>query len=480
MILILTTTLILSIILLSLIPRNRHNLLKSVGLSSSFIILWITLFIWGTYSFNSLFQINLCNDWIDVTSMSLRWGPLHFGVDEISIPFIVLTAILTPICLLISWTSVKHLIKEFIIFILFIHLLLVGVFTSLNILLFYILFEIILIPMFLIIGIWGSRKEKERAAYYFFFYTLVGSLLMLLAIFAIYDTLGTLDYQLLLSSDIPKNLQFWAFLGFFASLAVKVPKIPFHVWLPQAHVEAPVAGSVLLAGILLKLGGYGFIRFSWNLFPDASNYFAPIIIVLSSVAIIYASLSTCRQTDAKRLVAYSSVAHMGIVTIAIFSKSVEGIIAAILLMVAHGLISSGLFILVTNLYDRFHTRLIRYYRGITFSMPLYSTILFIFILANIAFPISLNFVAEFLSILAAIQFSWIVIAPMLAGVVLSASYSLLFYNKISFGIPSRFLLFARDLNRKELHSLIPLGSLAVIFGLTPLTLMNSYSYPFII
>nr|AER54497.1 NADH dehydrogenase subunit 4 [Cyanea capillata] len=480
MIFLLVTILILSILTLSIIPRNRYRLLKLTGLSSSFLILWISLLMWGTYSSNSLFQINFSNKWIDITPINLKWGPLHFGIDEISIPFIILTGILTPICLLISWTSIKHLVKEFIIFILFIHLLLVGVFTSLNILLFYILFEIILIPMFLIIGIWGSRKEKERAAYYFFFYTLIGSLLMLLAIFAIYSTLGTLDYQLLLNSNLPKNLQFWAFLGFFSSLAVKIPKVPFHIWLPQAHVEAPVAGSVLLAGILLKLGGYGFIRFSWNLFPEASNYFAPIIIMLSSIAIIYASLSTCRQTDAKRLVAYSSVAHMGIVTIAIFSKSIEGIIAAILLMIAHGLISSGLFIMVTNLYDRFHTRLIRYYRGTAFTMPIYSTILFIFILANIAFPISLNFVAEFLSIIAAIQLSWIAIIPMLIGIVLSASYSLFFYNKISFGTSSKFLLFSRDLNRKEFNSLIPLGLLAVVFGLTPLTLISSYNYPFIL
>lgn len=478
------TTVALSIIipiaLLTITPKNNHNVLKSIGLLSSFITLWINLIIWSLISDNSSFQLNITDNWIDFNSTSTSWGPLHFGIDEVSIPFILLTNLLIPICIIISWTSVKHLVKEFLLFLTVIHLLLLGVFTSLNILIFYILFEIILIPMFLIIGIWGSRKEKERAAFYFFFYTLIGSLLMLLMIFKIYSFAGTLDYEILFNTSLPKNLQMWGFLGFFLSFAIKVPKLPFHIWLPQAHVEAPVAGSVLLAGVLLKLGGYGFIRFSWNLFPEASSYFSPLIIILSSLAILYASLSTCRQTDAKRLIAYSSVAHMGIVTIGIFSGTLEGIIGAILLMVAHGLVSSSLFMLVTNIYERFHTRLIRYYKGLSSSMPLYSTLLLIFVLANIAFPLSLNFVAEFISILSAIQFHWIAIIPILMGMVLSASYSLTLFNKITFGEPSRFLLISRDLNRRELHSYLPLMIPAIVLGLSPLSLINSFQLPFII
>nr|AVP26543.1 NADH dehydrogenase subunit 4 [Cyanea nozakii] len=475
MIKILYLLILFSILILLAIPKNNHKMLKSTGLFCSMMILWATLLTWAINNYSYRFQTNISDAWLDLGQNQLKWGPLHFGIDEISLPFIILTSILTPICILISWTSIKHLIKEFIIFLLLIHCMLLGVFTSLNILLFYVLFEIILIPMFLIIGIWGSRKEKERAAFYFFFYTLAGSLLMLLMIFKIYSMTGTLDYQTLTEYSFPRNIQIWGFMGFFFSLAIKIPKVPFHIWLPQAHVEAPVAGSVLLAGILLKLGGYGFIRFSWKLFPEASSYFSPAIIILSFLAIIYASLSTCRQTDAKRLVAYSSVAHMGIVTIAIFSGTKEGIIASILLMIAHGLVSSSLFMLVTNLYDRFHTRLIKYYKGLSHSMPIYTTLLFIFILFNIAFPLSLNFVSEFISIISAVQLHWLVFTPILLGMVLSASYSLLFYNKISFGESSKFTLFTRDLSRREFNSLIPLSIPTLLLGLSPSSLIYSYN-----
>lgn len=341
------------------------------------------------------------------------------------------------------------------------------------------MFEGILIPMFLMIGIWGSRKEKERAAFYFFFFTLAGSLFMLLGIFTIYKHTGTLDYTILSLQTLPSELQFWVFIGFFLSLAVKIPKIPFHIWLPQAHVEAPVAGSVLLAGVLLKLGGYGFLRFSWTLFPVASQYFSPVIILLGSIAVIYASLSTCRQTDAKKLVAYSSVAHMGLVTIAIFSRTSEGLVAAIILMLAHGFVSSGLFITVTNLYDRFHTRIIRYYKGVVYTMPIYSTLFFLLILANIAFPISMNFVGEFMSILSALQFSLLAILCPLAGMVLSAAYSLLFYNKVSFGYPSSFLQFARDVNRRELWPPLLLIVLTITLGVMPTCLDLTLCLPYI-
>nr|BAR46021.1 NADH dehydrogenase subunit 4 [Aurelia sp. 4 sensu Dawson et al. (2005)] len=478
MILAICTILIASIILIVLVGHSNPLMAKKIALGSSFLVFWLSLALWVTFNTESLFHSTVVTEWLRIIPLYTNWGQLYFGVDQLSLPFILLTGLLTPVCIIISWKSITYLIKEFLAFLLIIHLLLIGVFTSLNILIFYIMFEGILIPMFLMIGIWGSRKEKERAAFYFFFFTLVGSLFMLLGIFTIYKYAGTLDYTLLSLQYIPPKLQFWVFAGFFLSLAVKVPKIPFHIWLPQAHVEAPVAGSVLLAGVLLKLGGYGFLRFSWTLFPLASQYFSPAIILLGSIAVIYASLSTCRQTDAKKLVAYSSVAHMGLVTIAIFSKTSEGLAAAIILMLAHGLISSGLFITVTNLYDRFHTRIIRYYKGIIYTMPVYSTLFFLLILANIAFPVSMNFIGEFMSILSASQFSLLAILGPLAGMVLSASYSLLFYNKISFGYPSSYLQFVRDINRRELWSLLILISLAIILGLTPTSLDVTLSLPY--
>nr|YP_009421321.1 NADH dehydrogenase subunit 4 [Nemopilema nomurai]ASR75164.1 NADH dehydrogenase subunit 4 [Nemopilema nomurai] len=442
------------------------------------MVLWLSILLWTFHDINNLFYFNSTNIWTTLLSNSTQWGPLHFAVDQVSLPFILLTGLLTPICIVISWTSIKFLVKEFILLLLLIHLLLIGVFSSLNILLFYISFEGILIPMFLIIGIWGSRKEKERAAFYFFFFTLVGSLFMLLGIFTIYNEIGTLDYQTLISSKIPKNIQYWVFAGFFLSLAVKVPKIPVHIWLPQAHVEAPVAGSVLLAGVLLKLGGYGLIRFSWPLLPEASEFFSPLIILLGSLAVIYASLSTCRQTDSKKLVAYSSVAHMGIVTIAIFSKTPEGIIAAIILMLAHGFVSSGLFIIVTNLYERLHTRVFRYYRGVVYSMPIFTTLFFLLLLGNIAFPVSLNFIGEFLSIISAFQFSIVATICPLLGMVLSAAYSLTFFNKISFGTTSNHTYFVRDLNRREFYSPFILILLTIILGLSPLLINPALDLPY--
>ena len=478
MILAICLVLIISILLITLTGSSNPLTAKKVALASSFLVLWLSLVLWMDHNTQLLFHSSIMAKWFSSMPLSSNWGYLYFGVDQLSLPFILLTALLTPICIIISWNSIIYLVREFLIFLLAIHLLLIGVFTSLNILLFYIMFEGILIPMFLMIGIWGSRKEKERAAFYFFFFTLAGSLFMLLGIFAIYKNTGTLDYSLLSVQTIPSKLQFWVFIGFFLSLAVKIPKIPFHIWLPQAHVEAPVAGSVLLAGVLLKLGGYGFLRFSWTLFPLASQYFSPIVILLGSVAVIYASLSTCRQTDAKKLVAYSSVAHMGLVTIAIFSKTSEGLMAAIILMLAHGFISSGLFITVTNLYDRFHTRIIRYYKGIVYTMPIYSTLFFLLILANIAFPISMNFVGEFMSILSASQFSLLAILCPLAGMILSAGYSLLFYNKISFGYPSLFLQYARDINRRELWPPVILILLAIILGLVPTSLDITLCFPY--
>nr|WRM53892.1 NADH dehydrogenase subunit 4 [Myriopathidae sp.] len=444
-------------------PRDNSVKLKRTALEWSLATLTATLILWGAFDSEGQFQTINQTEWIVSPALNFQWGPIFLAVDGISLFFLILTALLTPICILISWNSIRYLLKEFLLCLLFLEVLLMGVFAALDLLLFYVLFEGILIPMFLLIGIWGSREEKVRASYYFFFYTFIGSVFMLLGIFKLYSSTGTTDYQTLLNIKLPASTQKWIFAGFFLSLAVKVPQIPFHIWLPQAHVEAPVSGSVILAGILLKLGGYGFLRFSWPILPAASEYFAPLIITLSILAIIYGSLTTCRQVDFKRLIAYSSVAHMGLVTLGLFTHTMEGMVAAVFMMLAHGLVSSALFIAVTYLYERHHTRLIKYYRGVTITMPIFAIIMLALTLTNMGIPLSCNFVAEFFSLLAAFEYNLGIGALAASGMVWSAAYSLYLYNRICFGNASNYLLFARDLNRREVLAISPL--VVLIFGL---------------
>ena len=457
---------ILTIFNLLFLSRESSRSLNKVGLLWSIVLLIYNGFFIIIYSKNNNFQVFNDYNWL-IQSSNLNWGNILIAVDGISLFFITLSILLIPICILMSWNAIDNLKKEFLISLFVILLLLMGVFSIMDILGFYILFEGILIPMFLIIGIWGSREEKVKAAFYFFFYTLIGSLLMLLSIFKIYSLTGTTNYLSLLNIEIPSSLQFWLFLGFFASLSVKIPMIPFHIWLPQAHVEAPVAGSVLLAGILLKLGGYGFVRFGYPLFPLASEYFSPMIIIISLIAIIYASFTTCRQTDIKRLIAYSSVSHMGLVTLAIFCHSKEGIIASIIMMIAHGLVSSGLFMSSAVLYVRHHSRAIRYFRGVVVTMPIFSIITLILILANIGFPMTLNFVAEFLSILAAFSFSKLTGILACLGALMSTVYALYFYNRIYFGTLSNHLKFSREMLEFEFQAFLPLVFITIFLGLFP-------------
>lgn len=462
---------IASIIILSLIPRVSFNLLNSTGLLLSLIILISNSLFILFYNKITNFQIFESYSWLMLTNV-LNWGDVIITVDGISIFFITLSVILIPICIMMSWNAIDNLKKEFIISLFIILLLLILVFTIMDIIGFYILFEAILIPMFLIIGVWGSREEKVKAAFYFFFYTLIGSLLMLICIFKLYSLTGTTNYFNLINIEIPSSLQFWMFLGFFASFSVKIPMVPFHIWLPQAHVEAPVAGSVLLAGILLKLGGYGFIRFGFPLFPIASEYLAPTIIVISLIAIVYASFTTCRQTDIKRLIAYSSVSHMGLVTLAIFCHSKEGIIASIIMMIAHGLVSSGLFMGSAILYVRHHSRAIRYFRGVVVTMPIFSIITLILILANIGFPLTLNFIAEFLSILTAFNYSKVSGVLACLGALISTVYALYFYNRIYFGSLSNHLINSREMLEFEFQAFLPLVLLTLILGLFPNILLE--------
>ena len=461
---------LIGIIFLLIKPREDIVGLWKIGLECSLLTLTVTIFLWASFDGEGQFQAIKKFDWI--FSIEPVFGVLNFAVDGISIFFIVLTALLTPICILISWNSIKFLVKEFILCLLLMEVLLMGVFTILDIVGFYILFEGILIPMFLIIGIWGTREEKIQASYYFFFYTFVGSVFMLLAIFLLYSHAGTTDYQTLCSLKIESKLQYFLFLGFFLSLAIKIPKMPFHIWLPQAHVEAPVAGSVILAGVLLKLGGYGFMRFSWPLLPEASEYFAPLILTLSLFAIIYGSLTTCRQVDLKRIIAYSSVAHMGLVTLGLFSHTIQGLVAAVFLMLAHGLVSSALFIVVTYLYERHHTRLVKYYRGVVITMPVFGILMLTLILANASIPLSCNFVGEFFSLLAVFEYSFVVGGLASLGVVLSAGYSIYLYNRVCFGTPSKYLYFSRDLNRREFYALMPLVLLIFLMGIFPFPVID--------
>ena len=445
-----------------------------MAISTSIITFLESLRLWYNFDY-------LTTDFQYLTSFS--WGggnglivegntPVYFlfGIDGISLLFVVLTTLLIPICLLASWDSIKLLQREYLLCFIGLLIILIGVFTVLDILGFYILFEAVLIPMFLVIGVWGARKQKITASYYFFFYTLIGSLLMLLSIFYIYSLVGTTDYLTLLDIEFDKDAQLIIFLCFFASLAVKIPKFPFHIWLPQAHVEAPVAGSVLLAGILIKLGSYGFIRFCLPLFPYACVYFSPLIFTLAVIGVIYASLTTSRHTDLKRIIAYSSVAHMSVVMLSIFSLSVIGVEGSIFLQLSHGIVSSALFILVTLIYERHHTRLVRYYRGITITMPVYSMIFLFFTLANIAVPLSCNFIGEFLSLLAIFQTNVFVAILSCIGIVLSAAYGLFLYNRVCFGEMSMYIkhsVYSRDITRREFYVLFPLIVLTLLLGVYP-------------
>ncbi len=395
------------------------------------------------------------------------------GVDGISFPFVVLTTFLMPFCILASWRSIDFRVKDFMVAFLVLETLMIGVFCSLDLVLFYLFFEAGLIPMFLIIGIWGHGR-KVYAAFKFFLYTLTGSLLMLLAIMAMYGYAGTTDITVLLHTHFPASMQTWLWLAFFASLAVKMPMWPVHTWLPDAHVEAPTAGSVILAGILLKMGGYGFLRFSLPMFPDASHYFAPLVFALSVIAIIYTSLVALVQEDMKKLIAYSSVAHMGFVTMGLFSFTEQGIQGAIFQMVSHGLVSGALFLCVGVVYDRMHTREIAAYGGLVHRMPRYATAFMIFTMANVGLPGTSGFVGEFLTMLGTYQVNTWVAMFAATGVILSAAYALYLYRRVVFGVMTKDNLKSiLDLNPRELGMLASLVVLVIFYGFHPSPILDA-------
>ena len=396
----------------------------------------------------------------------------HLGVDGISILLVILTTFLMPFCILASFESIKVSLKEYLIAFLILETLMIGVFCSLDLILFYLFFEGGLIPMFLIIGIWGGER-RVYSTFKFFLFTLAGSVFMLLAIIAIYIEAGTTDIVYLLQYDIDPSLQYFFWLAFFASFAVKIPMWPVHTWLPDAHVEAPTAGSVILAGVLLKMAGYGFIRFSLGMFPIASSYFAPFIFTLSIIAIIYASLIALVQKDMKKLIAYSSVAHMGFVTLGIFTFTLQGIEGAMIQMISHGIVSAALFLCVGVVYDRIHTREIERYGGLVNRMPLYSFVFMIFIMGSIGLPGTSGFVGEFLVLLAIFSVNTYFAVFATTGVVLAAAYSLWLYRKVIFGsLIKEDLLEILDLSRREIIILFPLAFLTIFFGFYPQPLID--------
>jgi NADH-quinone oxidoreductase subunit M len=389
------------------------------------------------------------------------------GVDGMSMPFVVLTTFLMPICIVASWRSIKVRVKEYMIAFLVLETLMIGVFTALDLVLFYLFFEGGLIPMFLIIGVWGGAR-RVYASFKFFLYTLVGSLLLLLAVMAMYGVAGTTDITVLLKTSFPSSMQKWLWLGFFASLAVKMPMWPVHTWLPDAHVEAPTAGSVILAAVLLKMGGYGFLRFSLPMFPEASAYFTPLVFALSIIAIIYTSLVALVQEDMKKLIAYSSVAHMGFVTMGLFSMTVQGVQGAIFQMVSHGLVSGALFLCVGVVYDRLHTREISAYGGLVARMPRYAVVFMIFTLANVGLPGTSGFVGEFLTLLGTFRVNSWVAAFATTGVILSACYALYLYRRVIFGVLEKANLKGLlDLSGREIAIFTPLVLLTIYFGVHP-------------
>jgi NADH-quinone oxidoreductase subunit M len=389
------------------------------------------------------------------------------GVDGISLPFVILTTALMPITILASWSAIQRRVREYMIAFLVLETLMVGAFCALDLVLFYLFFEGGLIPMFLIIGVWGGPR-RVYASFKFFLYTFLGSVFMLLAIMALYWDGGTTDIPTLLHHAFPRTLQTWAWFAFLASFAVKLPMWPVHTWLPDAHVEAPTAGSVILAAILLKLGGYGFLRFSLPMFPEASVEFAPLIYVLSVVAIIYTSLVALMQEDVKKLIAYSSVGHMGFVTMGLFAMTAQGVAGGIFQMLSHGIVSAALFLCVGVIYDRMHTREIAAYGGLVNRMPVYAFAFMVFTLANVGLPGTTGFIGEFLTLLGTFRVNnWVTTFATL-GIILSAAYALWLYRKVIFGkLEKPSLAAIRDLGWREMVILAPLVALTIFFGIYP-------------
>jgi NADH-quinone oxidoreductase subunit M len=462
---------IVGALLLLFVPDSDaagKNLARWIALLTTLATFAVSLWLWSRFDPNTTeFQFVENYEWIG-GSIGYR-----MGVDGISFLFVVLTALLLPACVLASWAPIQTRVREYMIVFLILETLCIGVFTTLDLAMFYVFFEGSLIPMFLIIGVWGG-KRRIQAAYKFFFYTFTGSVLMLLAIMAMYWQAGTLDIRRLLSFQFEPGLQVWLWLAFFASFAVKMPMWPFHRWLPEAHVEAPTAGSVILAAILLKLGGYGFIRVSLSMFPEASELFQPFVFTLSVAAIILTSVVALVQTDMKKLIAYSSVAHMGFVTMGIFAGNIMGIHGAVFQMLSHGIVSGALFLCVGVVYDRLHTRDIDAYGGLVENMPRYAFAFMVFTMANVGLPGTSGFIGEFLTMLAVFQVNTWVAFFAAFGVIFSAAYALWLYRRIIYGALTKASLKGMlDLDAREIAVLVPLIILTIVFGFWPAPILDA-------
>jgi len=444
----------------------RRNIYH-VALWTTAVTFVLSLFIWASFD-NSDPGFQLVEQ---VPWLSGKIG-YKMGVDGISMLFVILTTFLMPICILASRLTVTKYFKEYMVAFLVLETLMIGVFCALDLVLFYVFFEGGLIPMFLIIGIWGGPR-RVYASFKFFLYTLTGSVLMLLAILAMYWEAGTTDIPTLLNHPFPASMQTWLWIAFFASFAVKMPMWPVHTWLPDAHVEAPTAGSVVLAAILLKMGGYGFLRFSLPMFPLASADLAPFVFTLSVVAIVYTSYVALMQEDMKKLIAYSSVAHMGFVTMGIFAMNPQGVQGGIFQMLSHGIVSGALFLCVGVVYDRMHTREIAAYGGLVNRMPVYAAAFLVFTMANVGLPGTSGFVGEFLTLMGTFQINTWVAFFATTGIILSAGYALWLYRRIIFGVLDKESLRSiLDLSNREIAILAPLVVLTIYFGFHPAPIMD--------
>ena len=444
-----------------IVARNARN----IALSTSLIVFLLSLVLWLDFDpSTAAFQFVERARWVKIGGFEINY---HMGIDGISLFFVLLSTLLTVLCIAASWQSVHAQVKEYMIAFLVLETLMVGMFCALDFIVFYVFFEGVLIPMFLIIGVWGGPR-RVYAAFKFFLYTLLGSVLMLLAILAVYFQTGSTDIEVALTHAFPFGLQKWLFLAFLASFAVKVPMWPLHTWLPDAHVEAPTAGSVILAGVLLKMGGYGFVRFSLPMFPLASHYFTPLMFALSAVAVIYTSFVALAQTDMKKLIAYSSVAHMGFVTMGIFAVTSEAVQGAVIQMLSHGLVSGALFLCVGVVYDRMHTRDIDRYGGLVYRMPAYAFVFMAFTLASVGLPGTSGFVGEFLILLGTFRVSTLECFLAATALFLGAAYMLYLYRRVIFGTITREdLRNILDLSPREKAVLAPLLILVLWMGVYP-------------
>ena len=448
---------------------------ETVARQARYIALWTTLitfalslFIWiGFNPTTSAFQFEERAEWLPQYKITYR-----MGVDGISMLFVILSTFLMPLCVLASWHSIEKMVREYMVAFLALETMMIGMFCAMDMVLFYVFFEGVLIPMFLIIGIWGGGR-RVYSAFKFFLFTLTGSVLLLVAMLAMYYTAGTTDIPTLMNTKFPVPMQYWLWLGLFASFAVKVPMWPVHTWLPDAHVDAPTAGSVILAGVLLKMGGYGFLRFSLPMLPEASVYFTPLVYTLSVIAIIYTSLVALVQQDMKKLIAYSSVAHMGYVTLGVFAGNQQGVQGAIFQMLSHGVVSGALFLCVGVVYDRLHTREIDRYGGLADNMPKYAFVFMVFMLASVGLPGTAGFVGEFLVLAGAFQAnSWVALLAA-SGVILGATYMLYLYRRVIFGALTKADVKAMlDLDRREIAIFAPVVAVVMWMGLYPLPFLD--------